>query len=59
MHAPRMKDRGQPLDADQAIPSLEPLTDLWLENADVEVLLDPDSFEEYDMFVEHRCANFE
>ena len=24
----------------------------------IEVLLDPDSFEEYDMFVEHRCANF-
>jgi propionyl-CoA carboxylase beta chain len=24
----------------------------------VEVLLDPDSFEEYDMFVEHRCTNF-
>lgn len=24
----------------------------------LEVLLDPDSFEEYDMFVEHRCANF-
>ncbi|MFW0776414.1 MAG: acyl-CoA carboxylase subunit beta [Rickettsiales bacterium] len=25
----------------------------------IEVLLDPDSFEEYDMFVEHRCTNFE
>src|ERR1700734_3460900 len=24
----------------------------------IEVLLDPDSFEEYDMFVEHRCSNF-
>lgn len=24
----------------------------------IEVLLDPDSFEEYDMFVEHRCTNF-
>jgi propionyl-CoA carboxylase beta chain len=24
----------------------------------IEVLLDPDSFEEYDMFVEHRCVNF-
>ena len=24
----------------------------------IEVLLDPDSFEEYDMFVEHRCNNF-
>jgi propionyl-CoA carboxylase beta chain len=24
----------------------------------IEVLLDPGSFEEYDMFVEHRCANF-
>ena len=24
----------------------------------IEVLLDPDSFEEYDMFVEHRSANF-
>jgi propionyl-CoA carboxylase beta chain len=24
----------------------------------LEVLLDPDSFEEYDMFVEHRCTNF-
>ncbi|MFZ4124649.1 MAG: acyl-CoA carboxylase subunit beta [Rickettsiales bacterium] len=24
----------------------------------LEVLLDPDSFEEYDMFVEHRCINF-
>lgn len=24
----------------------------------LEVLLDPDSFEEYDMFVEHRCSNF-
>ena len=24
----------------------------------IEVLLDPDSFEEYDMFVEHRCAHF-
>lgn len=24
----------------------------------LEVLLDPDSFEEYDMFVEHRCMNF-
>lgn len=25
----------------------------------IEVLLDPDSFEEYDMFVEHRCSNFD
>ncbi len=25
----------------------------------LEVLLDPDSFEEYDMFVEHRCTNFD
>ncbi|MEI7669687.1 MAG: acyl-CoA carboxylase subunit beta, partial [Pseudomonadota bacterium] len=25
----------------------------------IEVLLDPDSFEEYDMFVEHRCTNFD
>src|SRR5476649_475691 len=25
----------------------------------LEVLLDPDSFEEYDMLVEHRCTNFE
>lgn len=24
----------------------------------IEVLVDPDSFEEYDMFVEHRCDNF-
>ena len=24
----------------------------------LEVLLDPDSFEEYDMFVEHRCTHF-
>lgn len=24
----------------------------------LEVLLDPDSFEEYDMFVEHRCGHF-
>jgi propionyl-CoA carboxylase beta chain len=24
----------------------------------IEVLLDPDSFEEYGMFVEHRCTNF-
>lgn len=24
----------------------------------IEVLVDPDSFEEYDMFVEHRCNNF-
>ncbi|MEW5703093.1 MAG: acyl-CoA carboxylase subunit beta [Pseudomonadota bacterium] len=24
----------------------------------LEVLLDPDSFEEYDMFVEHRCGDF-
>ena len=24
----------------------------------LDVLLDPDSFEEYDMFVEHRCADF-
>jgi propionyl-CoA carboxylase beta chain len=24
----------------------------------LEILLDPDSFEEYDMFVEHRCTNF-
>jgi propionyl-CoA carboxylase beta chain len=25
----------------------------------IEVLLDPDSFEEYDMFVEHRCTHFD
>lgn len=25
----------------------------------LDVLLDPDSFEEYDMFVEHRCTNFD
>ncbi|MGE0754415.1 MAG: carboxyl transferase domain-containing protein, partial [Alphaproteobacteria bacterium] len=25
----------------------------------IETLLDPDSFEEYDMFVEHRCTNFD
>lgn len=25
----------------------------------LEVLLDPDSFEEFDMFVEHRCTNFD
>lgn len=25
----------------------------------IEVLLDPDSFEEFDMFVEHRCTNFD
>ncbi|MFO0069098.1 MAG: carboxyl transferase domain-containing protein, partial [Alphaproteobacteria bacterium] len=25
----------------------------------LEVLLDPDSFEEYDMFVEHRCTYFD
>jgi len=25
----------------------------------IEVLMDPDSFEEYDMFVEHRCTNFD
>jgi propionyl-CoA carboxylase beta chain len=25
----------------------------------VELLLDPDSFEEYDMFVEHRCVDFD
>lgn len=25
----------------------------------IEVLLDPDSFEEYDMFVEHRCSHFD
>ena len=25
----------------------------------IEVLLDPDSFEEYDMFIEHRCTNFD
>lgn len=25
----------------------------------IEVLLDPDSFEEYGMFVEHRCRNFQ
>ena len=25
----------------------------------IEVLLDPDSFEEYDMFVEHRCEHFD
>jgi propionyl-CoA carboxylase beta chain len=24
----------------------------------IDVLLDPDSFEEYDMYVEHRCTNF-
>ncbi len=24
----------------------------------IEVLVDPDSFEEYDMFMEHRCTNF-
>lgn len=24
----------------------------------IDVLLDPDSFEEFDMFVEHRCTNF-
>jgi len=24
----------------------------------LELLLDPDSFEEYDMFVEHRCSDF-
>ncbi|MFL0810280.1 MAG: acyl-CoA carboxylase subunit beta [Agarilytica sp.] len=24
----------------------------------IELLLDPDTFEEWDMFVEHRCANF-
>jgi propionyl-CoA carboxylase beta chain len=24
----------------------------------IEILLDPDSFEEYGMFVEHRCTNF-
>ena len=24
----------------------------------LEVLLDPDSFEEWDMFVEHRCGDF-
>lgn len=24
----------------------------------IEILLDPDSFEEYGMFVEHRCSNF-
>src|SRR5215510_1005218 len=24
----------------------------------IELLLDPDSFEEWDMFVEHRCADF-
>lgn len=24
----------------------------------VELLLDPDSFVEYDMFVEHRCSDF-
>lgn len=24
----------------------------------LEIMLDPDSFEEYDMFVEHRCTNF-
>ena len=24
----------------------------------VELLLDPDSFEEFDMFVEHRCTDF-
>lgn len=25
----------------------------------IEVLLDPDSFEEYDMFMEHRCTHFD
>lgn len=25
----------------------------------IEVLLDPDSFEEYDMFMEHRCVHFD
>jgi len=25
----------------------------------IEVLVDPDSFEEYDMFVEHRCTHFD
>ena len=25
----------------------------------IELLLDPDSFEEWDMFVEHRCSNFD
>ena len=25
----------------------------------IEVLLDPDSFEEWDMFVEHRCSDFD
>lgn len=25
----------------------------------LEVLLDPDSFEEYDMFIEHRCTHFD
>jgi propionyl-CoA carboxylase beta chain len=25
----------------------------------IEVLLDPDTFEEYDMFVEHRCSHFD
>ncbi|MBI3446325.1 MAG: methylmalonyl-CoA carboxyltransferase, partial [Magnetospirillum sp.] len=24
----------------------------------IELLLDPDSFEEWDMFVEHRCTDF-
>ena len=24
----------------------------------LEILLDPESFEEYDMFVEHRCGDF-
>lgn len=24
----------------------------------IELLLDPDSFVEYDMFVEHRCSDF-
>ncbi|MCK5425808.1 MAG: methylmalonyl-CoA carboxyltransferase, partial [Emcibacter sp.] len=24
----------------------------------VDILLDPDSFEEYDMFMEHRCVDF-
>ncbi|MEX1148081.1 MAG: carboxyl transferase domain-containing protein, partial [Sphingomonadales bacterium] len=25
----------------------------------IELLIDPDSFEEYDMFVEHRCTDFD